>query len=83
MRTGFAISAAIALLASSVSVQAEPVTACTANRFCYCIGAGLQGAIDQKYRKNPREDRTTEDTRKSDRLPQRTSFDEWWKLHGP
>ena len=51
MRTGFAISAAIALLASSVSVQAEPVTACTANRFCYCIGAGLQGAIDQNIAK--------------------------------
>jgi len=82
MRTGFAISAAIALLASSVSVQAEPVTACTANRFCYCIGWSPR-RYRSKYRKNPREDRATEDTRKRDRLPQRPSFDDWWKLHGP
>lgn len=47
MRTVFVISAAVAALASSISVQAEPVTACTENGFCYCVGADLQGAIDK------------------------------------
>jgi len=51
MRTAFAISTAVALLASSASVQAEPVTACAANSFCYCVGADLQGAIDQNIAK--------------------------------